>query len=238
VPCEDSDLVGLVVHERAWVEVARRWSLLTAIITATALLFAAGAVASRGGPQILLTSADQAAARTIVLHRSDVGRVWKGGLVKPDLSTLVCPNFHPKQSDLVTTGAAESRWTYRGNLIDAEAQLSRSARMVRLDWARVIEAPGVVSCLRMEFAKNVSSHATVVSALRLAFPHVVARTAAFRIVFDVRAKGRVVREFADVIALAVKRTEITLGTVAAARGHAAVSAAEVRFAHILARRSM
>ena len=87
------------------------------IVSALACLVATTAVAlaDNGNRQkIRFNAADQAAARAAVLRRSDLGSGadWKGGARKPDLTqTDPCPNYNPKQSDLVLTGIAETQFT-------------------------------------------------------------------------------------------------------------------------------
>jgi hypothetical protein len=78
--------------------------LLAGAIAGSAL----AAVADR--EQHRFNAADQAAARSAVVVRSDLGSTgWTGGAKKPDLSPpKPCPNWDPKQSDLVLTGAAET----------------------------------------------------------------------------------------------------------------------------------
>jgi len=76
------------------------------------------AAAALGKEKIRLSAADTAVARAVVIRRSDLRprQGWKGGLVKPDFSRPVCPFFHPNNSDLVVTGAAESDWDrWRGH---------------------------------------------------------------------------------------------------------------------------
>src|SRR5262245_6784630 len=92
-------------------------------VLAVVVALATGAAALAAGGekyQVRLNARDQAAARAVVLRRSDLGRsstAWVGGPQKPDLSPLPpCANFHPKVSDLVITGAAESRFA-RGTLL-------------------------------------------------------------------------------------------------------------------------
>src|SRR4051794_27543799 len=123
-----------------------------------ALILAVAALADK--EQIHLTAADQAFARATVLKKADLGTIgtWTGGSVKPDLSTaLPCTSFQPKQSDLVLTGAAETKFKQPGIEFDSEAQVLREAQMVKLDWQRTVIAPGLLPCLRSVFAKSSSS---------------------------------------------------------------------------------
>ena len=87
-----------------------------------------------------ITAAGQAAANAAVMMRDDLNAPagWTGGPQKPDLSPPApCPGFHPKQSDIVRTGVAQSIFRDSSGIsFDSEAQVVRSARMLRLDWKR------------------------------------------------------------------------------------------------------
>src|ERR671939_334739 len=125
----------------------KRWAGTAA--AATVLVLAAGAAAGDPGKQkVELNAADQAAARRIVLRRSDLGPGWTGGRIKPDLTSQVsCPSYHPKVSDLVVTGAAESQFRGTGIVLANEVEIFRTAAMVDRDWRRSI-VPAAVPCLR------------------------------------------------------------------------------------------
>jgi hypothetical protein len=209
--------------------------LLVALATSVA---ASGG--DRGREKIRFNAADQAAARAAVIRRADLGSAsgWKGGATKPDLSPPpTCPNYHPKQSDLVLTGVAETDWTRGGVDFDSEAQVLRTARMVQLDWQRSIQVPGVVPCLRRQLVKAFGSKATVVSFKRIAFPHIARYAAAFLLLADVRSQGKKVRVMVEPIVAGRGRTEITLTASALASARSSVSAAALRLARILVARA-
>jgi hypothetical protein len=118
---------------------ALRLTVSAAVASVVALTLVMAALADK--EQVQLTAADQAFARAAVLTKADLGTVgsWTGGAVKPDLtSSPPCTSFHPKQSDLVLTGAAETRFKEPGIEIDSEAQVLQTAQMVALDWQRVV----------------------------------------------------------------------------------------------------
>ena len=210
-----------------------------AIAWAVALALATASVALAGNgnrEKIRFNAADQAAARAGVLRRSDLasGGGWKGGARKPDLSPAdSCPNYHPKQSDLVLTGAAATRFSAGTLVFDSEAQVLRSARMVRLDWQRSVLAPGLLPCLRSMAAKSSPVNATVLSIEKLAFPRVATYTAAFRLVTDVRSSNGKLRILVDIALVGRGRTEIMLTTSAPYNARVPVKAAEIRLARIL-----
>jgi hypothetical protein len=210
-----------------------------AIASAVALALATASVALAGNgnrEQIRFNAADQAAARAAILRRSDLasGGGWKGGARKPDLSPAdSCPNYNPKQSDLVLTGAAATRFSAGTLVFDSEAQVLQSARMVRLDWQRSVLAPGLLPCLRSMAAKSSPVNATVVSIEKLAFPHVATYTAAFRLVTDVRSSNGKLRIIVDIALVGRGHTEIMLTTSAPYDARVPVKASEIRLARIL-----
>jgi len=205
--------------------------------SALVLLSATALAADPGKEKIRFNAADQAAARAAVLRRSDLGPGWKGGPTKPDLSSApTCPNYHPKQSDLVLTGAAESDFQRAGFDFDSEVQVLQRARMVSLDWQRSVAAPGALPCLRRYLTKTLGSRAKTLSFRRLSFPHVAKYTAAFRGVLSVTVRGQDVRVVVDAVLVGRNRSEITLNTAGPLAARTVLSAAERRLARtILAR---
>ena len=205
---------------------------------ATVLVVVAGATAADPGKQkIELNAADQAAARAVVLRRSDLGAGWTGGRVKPDLTSQVsCASYHPKVSDLVVTGAAESQFRGTGLVLANEVEIFRTAAMVDRDWRRSI-VPAAVPCLRRTLTKGLGTQAKVLSFGRIPFPRVGTHSAAFRGIVVVSALGQTVRVLLDIVLVGRARTEISLDATAPASGARVVSAAERRLARKLAARA-
>src|SRR2546430_14281555 len=121
--------------------------------SSVALATAAAVWAGDGKYQIRFNAADQAAARAVVIRASDLGSSgWQGGRVKPSLSDLSsglsCPNYHPKLSDLVITGAAGARYRRSAFEFDSVSEVLKTRRMVVLDWRRSVLVPGALPCLR------------------------------------------------------------------------------------------
>jgi hypothetical protein len=213
-----------------------RTRLVTTVLVAGLVL---ASVASADNYTIRLNSADNAAARATVLRPADLGTSasWRGGMMKPDLSYLSCPNYDPKHSDLVVTGAAQS--TFANSLLrfDSEAELLQTAAMLRLDWQRSVLAPTALPCFRSVIRKGLGPGARNISLRRIAFPAVAPYTAAFRVLFDVTASGKSLHLFIDLVLIGRGRTEITLSTIAPLASKAAVLPAEIRLARILASRA-
>ena len=115
----------------------------------TAALLALAVAGAAQANQIRLGKADQALARAAVVHRADLGGSgWRGGSKKPDLASgSVCVSYHPKDSDLVTTGAAETEWTNGALTFNSEVLLLKTATMVGADWHRSVR-PSALVCLR------------------------------------------------------------------------------------------
>jgi len=205
---------------------------------ATVLVVVAGAIAADPGKQkIELNAADQAAARAVVLRRSDLGASWTGGRIKPDLTSQVsCASYHPKVSDLVVTGAAESQFRGTGLVLANEVEVFRTAAMVDRDWRRSI-VPAAVPCLRRTLTKGLGTQAKVLSFGRIPFPKVGTHSAAFRGIVVVSALGQTVRVLLDIVLVGRGRTEISLDATAPASGARVVSAAERRLARKLAARA-
>jgi hypothetical protein len=212
------------------------------MVASTLLVLSTATAAASGGerPKIRYKAADQAAARAAVVRRADLtAGAWRGGAKKPDLSPApTCANYHPRQSDLVLTGAAESVWSGGAGLyVDSETQVLRTPRMVSLDWQRTFKAPGALPCFRRVLTKAFGSKATLVSFKQVAFPHVAPYAARFRLITDEKANGRKVRYVADVVVVGRSRTEITLTGIAVAARQSTVSATTRRLARILLSRA-
>jgi hypothetical protein len=215
--------------------VARRAG--TAAVVALLVLAAGAAAADPGKQKVELNAADQAAARRVVLRRSDLGPGWTGGRVKPDLTSQVsCASYHPKVSDLVVTGAAESQFRGTGIALANEVEIFRTAAMVDRDWRRSI-VPAAVPCLRRTLTKGLGAQAKVLSFGRIPFPKVGTHSAAFRGIVVVPALGQTVRVLLDIVLVGRGRTEISLDATAPAASTRVVSAAERRLARKLVARA-
>jgi hypothetical protein len=178
---------------------------------------AAGAASAAGGEkeQIRFTKADQAAAKRAVATRADLGSGnWTGGYSKPDLSqSASCANFHPKQADLVVTGAAESDWTDQGVQLETIAQVLKTRAMVAADWRRTILANGAVPCLRSHLLKELGKGVTLVSFRRTIFAPVATNAQAFLMLVDVKTNTGKVRVAIEFVVIARGRTELTIVSI-------------------------
>jgi hypothetical protein len=179
-----------------------------AVVLATAVSAAAG-----GGEreQVKLNAADQAAAKATMIRRGDLRPAgsWVGRSITPDHQAPSCPNFHPKQSDLVVTGSAETYWSRPGRAVVSVADVLKTARMVQLDWQRAGTKAAVACSLTDGGATNV-----VVS--KVTFPDIAPIAGAFRAFYDVTQGGRTLRFVSEFAAIAHGRSELSLGEFALA----------------------
>jgi hypothetical protein len=217
-----------------------------------AAIFAAGAVGLTPGAgasalwsappnreQIRFNPSDQAAARAALLRRGDLGSAgWSGGPVKPDLSsTMSCPGYTPRQSDLVLTGAAEADFRHTGLDVKSVAQVLRTRSMVARDWRRTVVDPRALRCLRHTVATALPAYQRLISFGKLAFPRLARYAAAYRALIAVQTQGQRVLVAVDVVVVGHSRTELTLTVAAPAAAIASLSRAEVRLARVLLARA-
>jgi len=188
---------------------------LTVAVALLALIVVSAAAAENY--QYEIVAADKALATKVVLKRADLGGLkgWAGGAVKPDRSAEGaedrCANgYLPKESDLVVTGDAESKYTYRDVTIDTQINVFRSAAMVTTDWQRNAGYQGLLACMRTGLADGLPKGERLVSVTRLAFPHVGSKTFAVRVVVDVTGSGRTVPMTMDFVGFYRGRAEAML----------------------------
>lgn len=198
----------------------------------------AGAVRSTQAAQRHYTSGDQALAQSIVLKASDLGSTstWSGGMSAAETSQpRTCANFHPRQSDLVITGDMQSDYTHAtgGMQYHDEAQIMKTAKMVRLDWQRNVLDPNALPCLRTFFTKNLVADTQLVSLKRLSLPRLATYTAGYRALIDQHG----VRSMIDVLFVGRNRTEITLEVSAPYSSRSKVEQAELQLARLLVSRA-
>jgi hypothetical protein len=153
-----------------------------AFATAVAAL-AVVAPAGADNPQLRLTPADQAYAREVVLQKDDmpnIHRAWQGGSVKPSVEGDSCGGA--RNSDLVLTGTASTRFSNAQLTIESDAWVLQSSQMVRADARRQPPAPVVLECLRDSYA-GIKSW-TIDSVETLPFPRIGQKTDAQRVILS------------------------------------------------------
>jgi len=214
---------------------------LRGLIAVTVVALVAAGVALAASPtkeKIARTAAGDAQAKAEVVRKADVGPGWKGGFKKPDLSSsMPCTSYRPKQNDLVLIGVAESMFSQPPFAVDSEAQVLRTAAMVKRDWQRTILDPRVIPCLKQGFTKALGSSSKLVSFRRIAFPRTAPLTRAFRAVFTVNTQLGEVPVEIDFVAMGSGRNELTLTLSGPAAARASLHGTAVRQARLLAGRA-
>jgi hypothetical protein len=199
-------------------------ALIGLVSTSTAL------AAIVDAPTVRITPADQAKARAALLRRTDLGAGWLGGAIKTSpLSPPNCPGFDPKESDLVVTGHADARYTYKqgGLELDQDVQVMKDEAAVQTDFARSI-SPKLAKCLAYQLAKL--KNVVGVRVARLPFPPTGVVSAVYRAVIDLRTPSGRGRLLSDYVFFGQGRTEYEF-TVIAPLGAADQLA---QFEHVLA----
>jgi hypothetical protein len=202
---------------------------------------AAGAAFAATGEkeQVRFTKADQAAAKRAVARRADLGSgTWTGGFVKPDLSAApTCADFHPKQSDLVLTGAAETAFDNQGLRIQSEAQILKTHAMVVADWRRTVLAPTAIPCLKTHLVKELGGGVTFVSFRRVLFAPVATMAQAYTLLVDVKTTTGKVRVALEIVLIGRNRTELTLISTAPNVAQKVVAQADAQLARAMVARA-
>jgi hypothetical protein len=187
-------------------------------------------------PTVRISSADEAKARGALLRPSDFGAGWSGGSIKTSmLSPPDCPGFDPKESDLVVTGHADSRYEFKaaGIELDQDVQVMSNAESVQTDFSRSI-SPGLAKCLTYQLGKV----KTVVSVriTRLPFRPIGSVSAVYRAEIVVRtAKGEATL-LSDYVFFGQGRTEYEFTVIAPASAREQLAQFELGLAQILLRR--
>ena len=153
--------------------------------------------------------------------------IWIG---KATVSTLICGAW-------VVVGAAETRFERPiAREVDSEAQVLRTAKMVRKDWRRTVIAPQVVPCLRQGFKKSLGSNGKLVSVGVVPFPRLATYTRAFRIRANINSPNGTVPMESYFVALGAGRNELSLSDTAIGADRASLRTDTLRLAHVLAHR--
>ena len=212
--------------------------LAAALVVLTALALAAPALAGED-PQYRPNPRDMAAARASLLRASDLGTGWTGGMTKPTRPQGPdCAGFTAKQADLVVTGTADAEFnsTVGGLRVQSEIQVLKTPAMVAKDFARTVR-PAVIRCVGGEIERSAGAGARFVSMKRLPFPRVGSVSAAYRVIVAVSGQAQTVRMAIDIVAVGVRRTEISLATIVPAQAGDAMLRSDRRLAALLAKRA-
>src|SRR5215216_133054 len=172
-----------------------------AVIVAAVGVAAASAAAARNphDPQERLTAADNATARAIVVHKSDLVGKWK--LEKPDpRDDKPCKTFDPDLSDLTVTGHAESPDFSRadGVILSSEAEVYETDAQLRASFDRFYKPQKIIRCTQAAFREGAQGATVKALVARTApMPRYGDRRARFQFVLTITENGDTVKAFAD-----------------------------------------
>src|SRR5262245_40482610 len=182
---------------------------MRAVVVLLALVAVGSAAAANGEPRRAITEKDQATARSIVIHRGDLGN---GFVARQGSSDDGVPKGARcgalDESDLTVTGDAESpdfRFAQGAVYvtIGSTAQVYRTEREAGLSWRRGTSAQ-TATCLAdiVRLSAPKGQKVTVLSSKEIAFPKVAPKSTAFRLVLNVSIDGsRAVRAYVDAVVL-------------------------------------
>ena len=208
-------------------------SLLTAALIG--LIWADVALADP--PTVRISSADQAKARAALLRRADFGTGWLGGPIRTSpLSSPHCPGFDPKESDLVVTGHADARYTFKGAGVelDQDVQVLADQNAVRTDFARTI-SPQLAKCIGFQLQKL--PHVVAVHVTRVPFPPTGSVSAVYRAEIDVRTPKGQGRLISDYVFFGEGRMEHEFTVIAPVGARDQLGQFELQLAQIVLRRA-
>jgi len=154
-------------------------------------------------------SADMAAARAATVKAADLRPAggWHGGRVKVDFSNPGCPNYRPKLSQFVSTGAAAGDWDRGAVYVGTQTDVLQSARMVKRQWQIQVLDPRAIPCQRDLLKRQLAAEGiTLVSMKRMPFPQLATYSRAYKAVL--RAGGQTMTM--EQVLVGRSRTEINL----------------------------
>lgn len=190
---------------------------LVLAIAAFVLVAPVAAQAAEGEPRKALTKTDQAAARSVVLKRGDLGKGFEAQPRGKDDGIPKGARCGPlDESDLTVTGDASSpdfRFAKGGLFvtIGSSAQVYRTLREADASWKRGTSAQ-TTTCLSdiVRLSAAPGQKITVLSAKQVAFPAVSPKTTAYRLVVSIRVRQQSVRAYVDAIILQQGRIQTGL----------------------------
>lgn len=211
------------------------------LVVVASLALVGSAAAANGEPRKVLTPKDQAAARSVLLKRADLGTGFVSRPRPPD-------DGIPKgarcgaldESDLTVSGDAESPDFHFSSgplfvTVTSTAQIYRTLREANTSWARGTTAQ-TVRCLGdiVRLTAAPGQKITVVSSKRLDFPDVAPKSTAFRLVLTITVNGRTVPAYLDAIVL--QQGRIQSGLLFTSLGTPVGRADQVALASVVAKR--
>jgi hypothetical protein len=207
---------------------------LLAVAVLASLVLAAAASANHQEPRKRLTKEDNARARAMLVTRADVPgfRAQPGNAPEPHVECAASVS----ESDLTLTGEADGKTFESGGIvfIGSVAQVFATQRDADASWRRSTSAAGIACAKTQIRAAYKSQNLTLRSLVKIPFPRVSDRTAAFRAAFSLPTPQGAAPVFQDYIAIAHSRAHATVAVAAALVKP--TRSAELRLARLVAGR--
>ena len=207
------------------------------------LALACTGAALADNPTVKINTADQAKADASLLRLKDFAAVvgWTGGPTTPSkLTAPSCPGFNPKESDLVVTGHAEARFTYKsgGVIFDQDSQVLESADAVKTDFARTI-TPKLADCLAYQLkSSGKGTKVLSVGVRQLGLPRIGDISAAYRATVVIKTgTARTVTIVSDYVFFGQGRFEFSINVEAPVGEGGQLVPFETAMAQILVKRA-
>jgi hypothetical protein len=213
------------------------------IVAALTLGLTTAATASAGSASeetIRLNPADQTAARSATLRRSDFKpgfrNAWLAVRVKQAISLPQCPG-DADMSRLVITGVASRRWLGGTMEVDTQTGVMREPWMLRGEWRSRTFGRPALDCVRHEFSRVVATDGDrLVSFTRMSVPDIAPYCMGVRMVVDMSARHIPERSVVETIAIGRGRTLVVLTVSGFLSDEQLIYEAALRYAERLARR--
>ena len=215
-------------------------ALVAFLLTAT-LLAPAVAGAANGEPKKALTKEDQAAARSVVIKRADLGQGFTTVARRKDEGVPKGARCGPlDESDLTVTGDAASpdfRLAQQQAFVTvgSTAQIYRTLREANASWGRGTTTQ-TTTCLSdiVRLGAAPGQKITVLSATRVKFPSLSPKTTAYRLVLTIAIGAQRVRAYVDAVVL--QHGRIQAGILFTSLGNPVDQAQRVALASVVAAR--
>jgi hypothetical protein len=179
---------------------------LVAVLATVAV--ASGALAASGDPQLRITPADQARARSMLLRASDFNAAFTERPSPSGDTGFSCAALD--ESDLTITGrAASPSFTATAEYVASTADVYESRADANASWKRGTSTAGL-DCLGLSVRRQLRGPGVrLVSFRRISFPGRGDRSVAFRAI----AAQQGLRVYLDVVAMQVARAEASVAYI-------------------------
>ena len=210
------------------------------IATAFALGLTAAATASAGlvcQETVWLTPADQSAAHSATLRRSDLEPTFRDAWLAVRTTQAPALPGCPGSDDMsrfVITGVANRRWLGGAMEVDTRTFVVEAPWMLRGEWQSRTHGRPALACVRRELSAEAAAEGgRVVSFGTVPLPRIAPYRRGFRMVVDWRSRGIPDRTVVETIAMGRGRTTVWESVTGLLDDEEAISNAALGYAELL-----